>query len=49
MVTPETLRHEKKSKILRLAAIHVCRNVRVFGSSANGENRPKATSIFWWT
>jgi predicted nucleotidyltransferase len=38
MVTLETLRQEKKSDILRLARIHGCRNVRVFGSVATGEN-----------
>ena len=38
MVTLETLRQEKKAEILRLASIHGCRNVRVFGSVATGEN-----------
>jgi predicted nucleotidyltransferase len=38
MVTLETLRREKKAEILRLAGIHGCRNVRVFGSVATGEN-----------
>lgn len=38
MVTLETLRQEKKSDILRLANIHGCRNIRVFGSVAAGEN-----------
>jgi len=37
MVTLETLRQEKKPDILRLAGIHGCRNVRVFGSVATGE------------
>ena len=39
MVTLETLRREKKAEILRLAEMHGCRNVRVFGSVATGENR----------
>src|SRR6266446_7027151 len=39
MVTLETLRVEKRSEILRLAELHGCRNVRVFGSVATGENR----------
>jgi len=38
MVTLEKLRREKKADILRLADIHGCRNVRVFGSVATGEN-----------
>jgi predicted nucleotidyltransferase len=39
MVTLDTLRREKKAEILRLASRHGCRNVRVFGSVATGENR----------
>lgn len=39
MVTLEGLRSEKKDEILRLAGLHGCRNVRVFGSVATGENR----------
>jgi uncharacterized protein len=39
MVTLETLRREKKAEILRLAGNHGCRNVRVFGSVATGENK----------
>jgi len=31
MVTLNTLRHEKRAEILRLANIHGCRNIRVFG------------------
>jgi hypothetical protein len=31
MVTLNTLRHEKRGEIFRLASIHGCRNVRVFG------------------
>ena len=40
MLTLDTLRREKKVEILRLAGMHGCRNVRVFGSVATGENRP---------
>ena len=40
MVTLDTLRREKKTEILRLARMHGCRNVRVFGSVATGENKP---------
>ncbi|MBI3472718.1 MAG: nucleotidyltransferase domain-containing protein [Candidatus Solibacter usitatus] len=39
MLTLDTLRIEKKADILRLAEKHGCRNVRVFGSVATGENR----------
>lgn len=39
MVTLNTLRCEKRAEILRLASLHGCRNVRVFGSVATGENR----------
>jgi predicted nucleotidyltransferase len=38
MVTLDTLRLEKKSEIIRLAAMRGCRNVRVFGSVARGES-----------
>lgn len=38
MVTLETLRRDKRAEILRLAGIHGCRNVRVFGSVATGES-----------
>ena len=38
MLTLDTLRREKKAEILRLATIHGCRNVRVFGSVATGRN-----------
>jgi predicted nucleotidyltransferase len=37
--TLEDLRREKREEILRLAELHGCRNVRVFGSFATGENR----------
>ena len=40
MVTLDTLRREKKAEILRVASMYGCRNVRVFGSIATGENRP---------
>ena len=39
MVTLETLRHERRAEILRLAETHGARNVRVFGSVVRGENR----------
>lgn len=38
MSTLEHLRREKRAEILRLAELHGCRNVRVFGSVATGEN-----------
>lgn len=40
MLTLEQLRRERKTEILRLAGLHGCRNVRVFGSVATGGNRP---------
>ena len=40
MLTLDTLRREQKGEILRLAEMHGCRNVRVFGSVATGENKP---------
>jgi uncharacterized protein len=40
MITLDTLRQEKKAEILRLAELHGCRNIRVFGSVASGENKP---------
>ena len=39
MVTLDTLRREKRAEILRVAQMHGCRNIRVFGSVATGENR----------
>jgi predicted nucleotidyltransferase len=39
-VTLDTLRVEKRSEILRLARLHGCRNVRVFGSVATGDSKP---------
>lgn len=46
MLTLDTLRHEKRAEILRLAEMHGCRNVRVFGSVATGENRPDSDIDF---
>ena len=46
MVTLDTLRREKKAEIFRLAEISGCRNVRVFGSVATGENRPDSDVDF---
>jgi predicted nucleotidyltransferase len=40
MVTLDTLRREKRAEILHRAEARGCRNVRVFGSVATGENRP---------
>ena len=42
MVTLNTLRREKRAEILRLADMHGCRNVRVFGTVATGENTPSS-------
>ena len=39
MVTLNTLRHEKRAEILRLAETHGARNVRVFGSVVRADNR----------
>jgi uncharacterized protein len=39
MVTLNTLQHEKRAEILRLAQVHGARNIRVFGSVARAENR----------
>jgi uncharacterized protein len=46
MLTLNTLRRKKKSEILRLAETHGCRNVRVFGSVATGENKPESDVDF---
>ena len=46
MVTLDTLRREKKAEIIRLAEMSGCRNVRVFGSVATGENRPDSDVDF---
>ena len=40
MTLLDQLRVEKRAEILRLAQLHGCRNVRVFGSVASGENQP---------
>jgi hypothetical protein len=45
-MTLDTLRTEKKSEIIRLAEMRGCRNVRVFGSVATGENRPDSDVDF---
>jgi predicted nucleotidyltransferase len=39
MVTMDALRNEKREEVLRLAAQHGARNIRVFGSVARGETR----------
>jgi uncharacterized protein len=39
MVTLNTLQHEKRAAILRLAQTHGATNLRVFGSVARAENR----------
>ncbi|MGD0199474.1 MAG: nucleotidyltransferase family protein [Bryobacteraceae bacterium] len=46
MLTLDTLRREKQAEILRLAEMHGCRNIRVFGSLVNGENRPDSDVDF---
>ncbi len=46
MVTLESLRNDKKAAILEAAQRHGVRNVRVFGSVANGENRPDSDVDF---
>ncbi|MGC9948452.1 MAG: nucleotidyltransferase domain-containing protein [Bryobacteraceae bacterium] len=46
MLTLDTLRQEKRDEILRRAEVHGCRNVRVFGSVATGENRPDSDVDF---
>lgn len=40
MVSLDTLKREQRDEILRLAELHGCHNIRVFGSVATGENRP---------
>jgi predicted nucleotidyltransferase len=45
-MTLDTLRVEKRAEILRLAELHGCRNVRVFGSVASGENGPSSDVDF---
>jgi predicted nucleotidyltransferase len=46
MVTLDILRRDRKAEIVRLAAMRGCRNVRVFGSVATGENRPDSDVDF---
>ncbi len=46
MVTMETLRRDKRADILRIASVHGCRNIRVFGSVATGENKPDSDVDF---
>jgi len=46
MVTLDTLRREKRAEILRLAELHGCHHVRVFGSVATAENRPDSDIDF---
>ena len=46
MLTLDTLRREKRAKILHRAEVHGCRNVRVFGSVATRENRPDSDIDF---
>jgi predicted nucleotidyltransferase len=45
-VTLDTLRVNNRAEILRLAESHGCRNVRVFGSVASGENKPESDVDF---
>ena len=46
MSTLDKLRHEKRAEILRLAELHGCRNIRVFGAVATGENRAESDVDF---
>lgn len=46
MITLDTLQWDNKAGILRLAVLHGCRNIRVFGSVATGENRPDSDVDF---
>ena len=46
MLTLDTLRRKKRAEILHRAEVHGCRNVRVFGSVATGENRPDSDVDF---
>ena len=41
-MTLEDIRNSKRDEILRLAAAHGARNVRVFGSLARGEQRAES-------
>jgi predicted nucleotidyltransferase len=42
MITLSQLRTEKKAEILRLARLHGCRNMRIFGSVTAGESGPES-------
>jgi predicted nucleotidyltransferase len=42
----DKLRLEKRAEILRLAEIHGCRNIRVFGSIATGESHAESDVDF---
>jgi predicted nucleotidyltransferase len=42
MVTLESLRSGNREQVLRLAALHGARNVRVFGSVARGESTERS-------
>ncbi len=46
MSTLDKLRQEKRAEILRLAEFYGCRNVRVFGSVATGEDRVESDVDF---
>lgn len=45
-VTLDTLRRVKRAEIIRLATLHGCRNVRVFGSVVTGASRPDSDVDF---
>lgn len=45
-MTLHMLRGEKRAEIIRLATMHGCHNIRVFGSVATGENRPDSDVDF---
>jgi uncharacterized protein len=42
MLSLATLRARQRAEILRLAEVHGCRNVRIFGSVATGESRAES-------
>src|ERR1022692_2057158 len=46
MLTLDTLRREKRGEFWHGQEGHACRNVRVFGSVATGENRPDSDVDF---
>ena len=46
MLTLDNLRRERRAEILRLAEMHGCRNVRVFGSVAVGSSTPASDVDF---